>query len=95
MASICTPAAFRTGLAGLGIDKTRVRLMSSRNVTDPLGIIEADGAFGHFRFDILALASRTNPKTSALAAYSLLQGARLGGAWPLFDLPGAASLRGE
>jgi len=87
--------AVAVGLAGLGIDKTRVRLMSSRNVTDPLGIIEADGAFGHFRFDILALASRTNPKTSALTAYSLLQGARLGGAWPLFKLPGAASLRGE
>lgn len=83
------------GLAGIGIDRTRVRLIASRKVTDPLGVIEADGAFGRFRFDILALASRTNPKTSTLTAYSLLQCARLGTGWPLFALPGSASLRTE
>lgn len=76
------------GLAGIGIDRTEVRLISSRDVTDPLGLIEAEGAFGKFRFDILALASADNPKTSALTAYSLLQCARLGGALPVFDLPG-------
>jgi aspartate dehydrogenase len=74
------------GLAGIGLDRTRVRLVSSRKVSDPLGVIEADGAFGRFRFDILALASRTNPKTSALTGYSLLQCARLGGAWPVAQL---------
>jgi aspartate dehydrogenase len=71
------------GLAGIGIDRTRVRLVSSRNVTDPLGVIEAAGAFGRFRFEILALASPANPKTSALTGYSLLQCARLSGAWPI------------
>ena len=74
------------GLAGIGIDRTRVRLVSSRAVGDPLGVIEAEGAFGRFRFEILALASPANPKTSALTGYSLLQCARLGGAWPVFDL---------
>lgn len=74
------------GLAGIGIDATQVRLVSSRKVTDPLGVIEAEGAFGRFRFDILALASATNPKTSALTGYSLLQCARLGGAWPVTGL---------
>ena len=77
------------GLAGIGIDRTRVRLVSSRAVADPLGVIEAEGAFGRFRFEILALASPSNPKTSALTGYSLLQCARLGGAWPVSALIGA------
>jgi aspartate dehydrogenase len=74
------------GLAGIGIDRTRVRLVSSRAVEDPLGVIEADGAFGRFRFDILALASPSNPKTSALTGYSLLQCARLGIGLPIAQL---------
>jgi aspartate dehydrogenase len=73
-------------LVGLGMDATRVRLVSSRNVTDPLGRIEASGAFGHFRFDIFARAAADNPKTSALTAYSILQCARLGGALPIAGL---------
>ena len=73
-------------LVGLGMDATRVRLVSSRNVTDPLGRIEARGAFGHFRFDIFARAAADNPKTSALTAYSILQCARLGGALPIAGL---------
>lgn len=73
-------------LVGLGMDATRVRLVSSRNVTDPLGRIEARGAFGYFRFDIFARAAPDNPKTSALTAYSILQCARLGGALPISGL---------
>ncbi len=73
-------------LVGLGMDATRVRLVSSRNVTDPLGRIEASGAFGYFRFDIFARAAADNPKTSALTAYSILQCARLGGALPIAGL---------
>jgi aspartate dehydrogenase len=73
-------------LVGLGMDATRVRLVSSRNVTDPLGRIEARGAFGYFRFDIFARAAADNPKTSALTAYSILQGARVGGALPIAAL---------
>ena len=59
-------------LASLGLDRTRVELGSDPHVSGPLGIIEADGAFGHFRFEILALASPTNPKTSALTGHSLV-----------------------
>jgi len=73
-------------LVGLGMDATRVRLVSSRNVTDPLGRIEARGAFGFFRFDIFARAAADNPKTSALTAYSILQCARVGGALPIAGL---------
>ena len=59
-------------LAGLGLDRTRVELGSDPHVTGPLGIIEAQGEFGCFKFDILALASPRNPKTSALTGHSLV-----------------------
>lgn len=78
--------AVAVGLAGLGLDRTRVRLVSSRRVADPLGVIEAAGAFGSFRFEILGLASPANPKTSLLTAYSLLQCVRVGGALPVARL---------
>ena len=71
-------------IAGLGFENTEVRLVSSRKVADPLGVIEANGAFGTFRFEILALASPSNPKTSALTAYSLLETARIGIGIPAF-----------
>jgi len=76
-------------LSGLGLERTRVRLVSSRKVSDPLGVIEAHGAFGRFLFEVFALASPSNPKTSALTAYSLLQCARLGLGAPSSRLGGA------
>jgi aspartate dehydrogenase len=73
-------------LAGIGLDDTQVRLVSSRKVSDPLGVIEAEGAFGRFLFEIFGKASASNPKTSALTAYSLLQSARLDIALPALRL---------
>ena len=63
--------------AGLGLDRTIVRLVSDSQVSGPLGIIEADGDFGSFRFEILAYASR-NPKTSTLTAHSIVMALREG-----------------
>jgi aspartate dehydrogenase len=68
-------------LAGLGLDRTVVRLVSDPEVPGPLGIIEAEGDFGRFRFEILAYASRSNPKTSALTAHSVLAALREGQAF--------------
>jgi aspartate dehydrogenase len=65
-------------LASLGLDRTRVRLGADPHVKGPLGIIEAEGDFGRFGFEILALASPTNPKTSALTGHSLVAAARAG-----------------
>jgi aspartate dehydrogenase len=62
-------------LAGLGLDRTQVQLASDSSVAGPLGIIEASGEFGTFLFEILALASPTNPKTSALTGHSLVSAA--------------------
>jgi hypothetical protein len=65
-------------LAGLGLDRTIVRLVSDPDATGPLGIIEAEGDFGSFRFEILAYASPENPKTSTLTAHSLVMAVREG-----------------
>ncbi len=78
--------AVAVALCGLGLERTRVRLISSREVTEPLGVIDADGACGRFRFESLAHAAPDNPKTSLLTAYSLLQCARLGQGLPVLEL---------
>lgn len=65
-------------LAGLGLDRTTVRLVSDPDARGPLGIIEAEGDFGTLRFEILAYASPRNPKTSLLTAHSLLMSLREG-----------------
>lgn len=64
--------------AGLGLDRTSVRLVSDPHARGPLGIIEAEGDFGTLRFEILAYASAHNPKTSLLTAHSLLMALREG-----------------
>jgi aspartate dehydrogenase len=70
-------------LAGIGFDRTEVKLVSSRKVTGPLGVIEASGDFGWFDFRISANAFPANPKSSMLTAHGLLQSARLGIGIPL------------
>jgi aspartate dehydrogenase len=65
-------------LAGLGLDRTRVRLVSDPAATGPLGLIEAEGDFGRMRFEILAYASPRNPKTSLLTAHSIYVALREG-----------------
>ena len=78
--------AATVALAGLGLDRTRVQLGSDPHVSGPLGIIEAEGDFGRFGFEILALASPTNPKTSALTGHSLLAAVRSGMGLRALDL---------
>jgi aspartate dehydrogenase len=72
-------------LAGLGLDRTRVHLACDPAVAGPLGIIEASGDFGSFLFEILALASPMNPKTSALTGHSIVSAALDGMAFRVLD----------
>ena len=72
--------------AGLGLDCTQVRLVSDPGATGPLGIIEADGDFGTFRFEVLAYASPINPKTSVITAHSMLAGLREGMCFPVLPM---------
>lgn len=78
--------AAAVALCSLGLDRTHTRLIASRNVTDPLGLIEAEGACGRFRFETFAYAAASNAKTSLLTANSLLQCARLGQGIPIGPL---------
>ena len=77
--------ARRLRSAGIGLDETRVRLMTDPALNAPLGIIEAEGDFGRFRFEALAFASPSNPKTSVLTAHSMLLALHAG--WALLSIP--------
>ena len=59
-------------LAGLGFDATQARLIADPGAAGNIHEIEAEGAFGRFRFEITGAALPGNPKSSALAAMSVL-----------------------
>lgn len=65
------------GLLGLGLDRTVVRLGVDSALHGPKGLIEADGEFGMFRFEIDTRPSN-NPQTSSITAHSLLAAIRDG-----------------
>lgn len=71
--------------AGIGLDRTIVKMVSDPALDGPLGTVEAEGEFGTFRFDVLAYASPRNPKTSLLTAHSMLAAAREGVCFPLYE----------
>jgi aspartate dehydrogenase len=58
-------------LAGLGFDATEVELVADPAAPGNVHEIEAEGAAGRFAIRLQGKPSRTNPKTSALAAFSV------------------------
>lgn len=64
--------AAAVALAGLGFDDTRVRLIADPGITENIHEIEATGDFGRFTFRIAGRALPDNPKSSALAAMSVI-----------------------
>ncbi len=64
--------AIALSLAGLGVEQTEVCVISDPTVTKNHHKIEAYGLFGTMTFEIENNPLPSNPKTSALAAYSLL-----------------------
>ncbi len=63
--------AAAVALAGLGFDATEVELVADPDAPGNVHEIEAEGAAGRFAIQLQGRPSRTNPKTSALAALSV------------------------
>lgn len=65
--------AAAVALAGVGFDRTSVRLMVDPHTASNQHLIEARGAFGEISARVLAHTSAENPKTSILVPYSIVR----------------------
>jgi aspartate dehydrogenase len=63
--------AATVALAGVGLEETRVRLVSDRRLLANQHSVHAEGTFGHFDLTVCGQTHSTQPKTSVLVALSL------------------------
>lgn len=64
--------AAAVALAGLGFDDTKVQLIADPDIDENIHEIQATGDFGHFSFEIRGRSLPDNPRSSALAAMSVV-----------------------
>lgn len=60
-------------LAGIGVDRTRVRIVADPNATTNRHEIVATGSFGEIKITVNNVPSPANPKTSFLAVLSAIE----------------------
>jgi len=64
--------AAAVALAGIGFDDTQVKLIADPGVSENIHEIQAKGDFGSFSFEIRGHSLPDNPRSSALAAMSVV-----------------------
>lgn len=64
--------AAAVALAGIGFDETKVELIADPTITTNIHEVRVEGAFGHFAFVISGNGLPDNPRSSALAAMSVI-----------------------
>jgi aspartate dehydrogenase len=68
--------AAAVSLAGIGLDRTEVRVVADPRVERNQHEVVAQGAFGELRFEIKNVPSDDNPKTGRLVAMSVVHALR-------------------
>lgn len=68
--------AIALSLSGIGTDATEVRVINDPAETVNRHHIDVSGAFGHFSIDLHCMPLDNNPRTSALAALSVIAALR-------------------
>ncbi len=68
--------AAAVSLAGLGLDRTEVRVIADPNVQHNQHEVVAEGRFGKLRFEITNVPTRENPRTGRLVAMSVVHALR-------------------
>jgi aspartate dehydrogenase len=70
--------AAAVSLAGIGLDRTQVRVIADPSVDRNRHEVVAEGAFGKLRFEIENVPTRENPRTGRLVAMSVVHALRRG-----------------
>ena len=63
-------------LAGIGMDETQVELTVDPNISQNKHTIVAEGRFGQMSIEMIGVPLESNPKTSTLAALSVIRACR-------------------